>query len=243
MFTAPDRQRVSDRLIARAEADPRIVAAAVVGSLAHGPGDAWSDIDLALGVAEEVPLPVVMAEWTQQLAQEFAALQLLDLRARGAIYRVFLLPSGLQIDLSFWPATDLQQVSPRFRLVFGTHTTGTPRPPDPRDLLGWAVLYALSARTCIRRARYWQAAHCIAALREKTMALACVRLKLPAEFGKGLDDLPPEILRASREALVAAPEPAELERALHAAVVSLVRESQQVGEFGRQVQAHLERLL
>jgi len=48
MFDVEERERVRERLVERAHADNRIVSAALVGSLALGEGDRWSDIDLSL---------------------------------------------------------------------------------------------------------------------------------------------------------------------------------------------------
>jgi hypothetical protein len=46
MFSIDDRNRVRDRMLALAASDPRVVAGAVVGSLALHEGDRWSDLDL-----------------------------------------------------------------------------------------------------------------------------------------------------------------------------------------------------
>jgi predicted nucleotidyltransferase len=50
MLTSEDRERLREALIRTAQADARITVAALVGSLALGHEDRWSDIDLALGV-------------------------------------------------------------------------------------------------------------------------------------------------------------------------------------------------
>jgi len=68
MFEPEYRDRVNERVLAMADADPRIVAGAVVGGLAEGPGDRWSDLDLTFGVADGVPLDDVPEDWTRQLA-------------------------------------------------------------------------------------------------------------------------------------------------------------------------------
>lgn len=53
-----------DELVLAAQADARISAAALVGSLALGREDRWSDIDLALCVDDNAERPAVIAEWT-----------------------------------------------------------------------------------------------------------------------------------------------------------------------------------
>ena len=51
MFSVDDRERVRDRVLEWASSDARVVAGAVVGSLAHGDGDRWSDLDLTFAVS------------------------------------------------------------------------------------------------------------------------------------------------------------------------------------------------
>src|SRR5215472_7348420 len=105
MFTVDDRNRTRDRVLALVATDPRIVAGAVVGSLALREGDRWSDLDLTFAVAESSPVLEVLRDWTRILADEFRAVVLFDLPAGASIYRVFLLPGCLQFDLSFTPAS------------------------------------------------------------------------------------------------------------------------------------------
>ena len=81
----------------------------------------------------------------------------IDLDALGRpsghiIYRVFLLPGGLQVDLSFMPASRFGAGGPRFRLLFGeAHERPWPTPPSIQDLFGWAVAYARDGRACVER--------------------------------------------------------------------------------------------
>lgn len=219
------------------------MAAALVGSLAHGEGDKWSDIDLALGVSETAVLQDVIDDWTEMLASEYGAVHLLDITSRGILYRVFLLPAGLQIDLSFTPAPEVWQGGPRFRLLFGSHRPVTTDPPNPREVLAWGTLYAIHVRACIGRKKYWQAHSSLSALLDKSMTLACVRLNLATGFGRGFDDLPDDVLIQCSEALVDHLDPAELTRAFRAAVVCLLHEAKQIHELGSKVTPHLESLL
>ena len=88
-------------MVALAERDERVVAAAVIGSLALDGGDDWSDLDLTFGLADGVALQDVLADWTRELADGFDAVVLFDLEGPELTYRVFLLPAWLQVDLSF----------------------------------------------------------------------------------------------------------------------------------------------
>ena len=53
MFSPEERERLKDELVSRARDDPRIDAAALIGSSAEDREDRWSDIDLALAVAAD----------------------------------------------------------------------------------------------------------------------------------------------------------------------------------------------
>src|SRR4051794_8622174 len=98
VFSVEDRDHVRDRVLEMAAEDPRVVAGAVVGGLADGGGDRWSDLDLTFAVDEAVPLSDVLGDWTRENAAQFDAAHLFDLPAGSSIYRVFLLPGCLQVD-------------------------------------------------------------------------------------------------------------------------------------------------
>jgi hypothetical protein len=226
MFTADQRDRVRDRVLALAESDGRVVAAAVVGSLADATGDAYSDLDLAFGVADPDELGSVLDAFTGHLTSEDDAIHLFDLPHRTWIYRVFLLPGCLQVDLSFAPAADFGPRGPRFRLLYGSiGREEHPEPPDRRFLAGLAAHHAVRARFCITRGRVWQAIHWLGALREHTLELTCIRHGLEPAQGRGLDQLPLEELAVAERLLVESAEPAELERALRECVEALLREA------------------
>ena len=56
MFSVAERERARARVLELAASDPRVVAGAVVGSLALSEGDRWSDLDLMFAVADDVPV-------------------------------------------------------------------------------------------------------------------------------------------------------------------------------------------
>ena len=228
VFSEQERHRVYEQLIEWAESDDRIEQAAVVGSLAAGAGDRWSDIDLTLGVANEVPVPVVIDEWTQKVEASFDAAQLLDLEVGATLYRVFLLPGCLQVDLSFAAASDFQMAGARFKPLFGAYRTAPPPQPSEHDAFGWALLYAIHARACIERGRWWQAEHAVSQSRNNTMNLECMRRGLPTRFGRGFDDLPPSVLARLEGALVGGLDREELTRALAVSALALQESSSDV---------------
>jgi hypothetical protein len=232
VFSVEDRDAVTDHVLEMARSDRRVVAGAVVGSLAFGGGDRWSDIDLTFAVGDDVTLTEVLDDWTARLIRDLDAVVLFDLPSGETIYRVFFLPGGLQADVSLTPSRAFGPGGPKFRLLFGeTHTARHAAPPSPQELFGWAVAYARDARACIERRRFWEAEHCINAMRENALTLACRRRDLPTRFGRGYDDLPPEVLASFETARVSSLAHQALLDSLVAAVEGLLRESEEVGEI------------
>jgi hypothetical protein len=230
VFSVEDRERVRDRVLALADADERVVAGAVVGSLAEGPGDRWSDLDLTFAVADGVGVTDVLADWTRTLAGELGAVHLFDLGRDASIYRVFLLPGCLQLDLSFTPAAAFGAATPRFRLLFGEAVERPHvQPPDPHELFGYAAHHALRARFCLERGRYWQAAYWVNGVRDYALSLACRTRGLPANEGRGFDDLPSDVRDRFAGAIATSLERDELLRALGRAVDGLLHEAGEVG--------------
>jgi hypothetical protein len=243
VFDMGHRDHVRDRVLEIASSDPWVVAGAVVGSLAHDEGDRWSDLDLLFAVADEVPLSEVLEAWTTTVVREFQAVHLFDLPSGPIIYRVFLLPHGLELDLSFTRASDFRASGSTFRLLFGEADEEPDEPPPPaHELFGYAVHHTLHARVAIERGRYWQAEYWISAVRDRALALACGRLGLDGWYGRDFDRLPADVLVPVNDALVRSLEPDELDRALASAVAALLRESAEVGEMADKVEGQLREL-
>src|SRR5207244_3638645 len=140
VFSVEERDRVRDRLLEMARADRRVVAGATVGSLALDGGDRWSDLDLTFGLAPGSKAADLLAEWTRDLEREFGAVHLFDLPFLSTIYRVFLFPGSLQVDISFTPGAEFGALGPRFKLLFGeTVERAYPPPPAAPHLFGLGV--------------------------------------------------------------------------------------------------------
>ena len=231
MFTIEQRDALRESVLTLAEKDRRVVAGAAVGSLAVGGGDRFSDLDLTFAVADDVLLAEVLDDWSRTLSDEMAAVHLVDLERGPTIYRVFLLPDALQLDLSLTPAARFAAASPRFRLLFGETAEGEPvdgrKPPAGGDLFGWGVVYGLHARACIERGRVWQAEHYIGAVRDHALSLACLRRGLPAVQARGYDDLPADSLASFNGTHVESLEPERLHSALSAAMRALLDEGKE----------------
>jgi hypothetical protein len=237
VFTAEQRDALRDWALHHAKRDERIVAGAIVGSLAVDAGDSYSDLDLTFAVADGSRVLDVLDDWARTLADELDAVRLVDLDRAPTTYRVFLLPGALQFDLSLTPAAEFRPAGPRFRLLFGATATDEPdavgppgrlfigTPAIPEDIFGWGVIYALHARACIERRRAWQAQHYIAAVRDHALSLACLREGATPYQARGYDELAPETLRGYTDTLVASLEPAVLRAALAAAAGALLDEA------------------
>jgi hypothetical protein len=236
VFTGKQRDELCGRVLRLGEEHAGVVAGAVVGSLAGGEADEFSDLDLTFAVADEIPVGDVLGDWTKTLTNELAAVRLVDLVRGPTVYRVFLLPGALQLDLSMSPAAEFRPTGPRFRLVFGEMAPGGPdvdrpagslfidTPAVPLDMYGWGVIYALHARACIERRRLWQAEHYVGAVRDHALSMACLQLGLTVVQARGYDDLPDDVRRRFEPTLVGALEPARLRAALAATVAALMFE-------------------
>lgn len=243
MFDVDDRDRVRDRVLDMASSDSRVVAGAVLGSLAHDEGDQWSDLDLMFAVADDVPVPEVLEAWSRTIVGELGGVHLFDLPSGPIIYRVFLLPGCLELDLSFTPASEFGAGGPKFRLLFGEAVEQPHEPPTPaHELFGYAVHHTLHARVCIERGRHWQAEYWISAVRDYALALACRRRALDGSYGRDFDRLPADVVGPFNDALVKSLDRDELYRALESAVAALLRESAEVGKMAEEVEGQLREL-
>jgi hypothetical protein len=243
VFTVEQRDRAQERILELAQGDSRIVAGAAVGSLATGPGDRWSDLDLTFGVAEGAVLGDVLEDISRTVVDEFDAVILFDLPFESTIYRVFLLPGALQVDLSFTPASDFGARGPRWKLLFGEdiereHT----QPPPATQIFGYAVHEAVRARFCIERGRLWQAVYMIDDVRDHAFALACLRRGLDAAYARGIHELPEEAQASFEETLVRSLERDELLRALRSAVGALRREAGDAQDLAAKLEPQLREI-
>jgi len=225
VFTPAERDALREALLARARDDERIIAAAITGSAAVDEADAWSDIDLYFGVADDADRAAVVDDWTTQLDP----VHHFDIASLQTTYRVFLLPNGIEVDLGFTSASDFAASTPRFRLVFGERTLAeTPAAPDARYELGLGWHHILHARACIARGKPWQAIWLVNGIRDHTATLACLRLGLDPWFARGADELPLDLT----DTLPRSTDADELTRALAAARERYLEE---IGEHDEQL--------
>ena len=236
MFTVEQREALRERVVSLGMQDERVVAGALVGSLAVDRGDRHSDLDLTFAIADDVPVAEVLDDWSRTFAGELDAVALVDLERAPTTYRVFLLPDALQLDLSMTPAPAFRPGGPRFRLLFGTAAAADPSTPIAvgalsiptpavaTDIFGWGTIYALHARACIERGRLLQADHYVAAVRDHALSLACLNAGVIEVQARGYDDLPTETTARFADTHVAAIEQDALRAALAHSIRELMRE-------------------
>lgn len=243
MFTVDYRARVREELIAKAREDPRIESAAAVGGSAEGDGDRWSDLDLTFGVAAAADTREVLEEWTTDVRTAYGAVTLFDLPFMSSLFRVFLLPGSLQVDLSFTPMSEFGALGPRFKLLFGKAVERPiPKPGSAPHEFGMGAHHAVRARYCIDRGRLLQAEYWTSQVRVHALTLACRRLGLDAGVARGFDELPSELRAKAASALVHSLDREELLRALRNATELLLAESN-VHEDADQITSMLRELI
>ena len=225
MFTSEERTRLRTYLLEAAARDRRITGGAITGSASQGREDRWSDIDLAFGVRKPDEMGNVVADWTARMYKDHQALHHVDVLAGPWLYRVFLLPRTLQVDLAFAPEASFRPLAPTFRLVFGKANEAQPRSSSTtEELIGLAWLHALHARTCIARGKLWQAEYMISGTRDYALALACLRHDQPVFHARGIDNVPKEVTSRFEGGLVQRLETGELSRAFTVVIQGLLLE-------------------
>jgi hypothetical protein len=232
MFTVEQRDHVRDYVLQMAKSDPRVTGGALVGSLAGDAQDKWSDIDITFAIADGASIETVLDDWTEVLTRDLGALHYWDLRSGASIYRVFLLPSGLEIDLSVTPEKDFGARGPRFRPLFGIarQPETAPQAAQPptteaaRFTIGLGWHHVLHARSSIERGKPWRAEYWISGIRDETLALMCLRLGVEASEARGIDRLPTSVTDPLIDTLVRSLDKQELRRALAAATSCFISE-------------------
>jgi hypothetical protein len=225
VFTPEERSRVRERVFEVARADPRASGGAVTGSGSIEAEDEWSDVDTSFGIADGADPREVLDSWTAELDRELEFVHYWDLVASPTIYRVYLLPSSLELDIAVTPADEFAQRGPKFRLVFGeSGELQEPGPPRIEETIGMGWLASLVVRTAIARNRPWQALLFVNLLRDQALGLACIRHGEPPEYARGTDKLPREVTEPYEGTIPRSLELEELRRAAAAATTELLRE-------------------
>ena len=237
MFTADEREQIRAELVSAAQQDRHIAGAAHLGSAALGREDSWSDIDLALCLGPDSESERVVADWTSRVYRDHNAVTHYDVRHGGTLYRVFLLRNCLQVDISFWQATEFRAIGPKFKLIFGTANPPSPAPnPSTSDLIGMSWLYALHVRSAIERLELLKAEYMLSGMRNQMLSLVCLRYGVTALQGRGLDHLPDDVKQSVAGCYPLSLRADEVRRAFRATTVALIEE---IGQTDKQLSERL----
>jgi len=224
IFTPEERERLRDQLVAAAQQDPNLCAAAHTGSAASGRLDRWSDIDLALCLQPGASHEQVVAAWTGRLYNDHDAVAHVDVMHGTTLFRVFLLRNTLQVDIAFWRQEDFAAYGANFRLIFGEAPQRDVPPANRLVLIGMAWLYALHVRSSLARGRVLQTEYMLSGMRNQVCELTCLRCGVIAQQGRGLDDLPASEREKAASCVPQSLEPSELKRAFQITMQALLEE-------------------
>jgi predicted nucleotidyltransferase len=198
IFTPSDRDAALARAIELLEADPRVEAAVVTGSLGAGRADRWSDFDLVAVIAADADCGEVAADWEAMAYREWPVAHHYATEFGSTLVRGFLLRNGLLADLAFTPIGDFAAWAP-VRVAFdrtGAATkiaeawqAWTPT-PDWRGESAFAAHDVLHACSAANRGRRWQALYFLQRIRTRTLSLASERHGLDSDDLAHVDQLP-----------------------------------------------------
>ncbi len=102
---ATEQHALLARFVAVLREDERIVAAWVIGSLAHGGGDAYSDLDLLVAVRDE-DFAALVVDWPTFLARLAPTVSARQLGAMDKPTITAITPDWLRFDVTLTSATD-----------------------------------------------------------------------------------------------------------------------------------------
>jgi hypothetical protein len=198
LFSPADRDAALAHLLELLEADTRIDAAVITGSIGGGRADRWSDFDLDSVVAEGESAEVVTADWVSRIYAEWPVAHHYETSFGTSLVRGFLLSNGLVADLGFTPSADFAVWAP-VRVVFdrtgvATRAAEAPEPwsptPDWRGESGFAWHDVVHACAAANRARPWQSLLYLQRVRNRTLSLASERHGHEADEFAYVDRLP-----------------------------------------------------
>jgi hypothetical protein len=228
IFTPSDRDAALARALLLLDADRRVEAAVVTGSLGAGRADRWSDFDVTGVVADVESCEEVAADWVALTYREWPVVHHYETSFGTSLVRGFFLSSGLVIDVGFTPSADFEVWAP-VRVAFDRTGTATkaaaawqPWSPEPawRSEAGFAWHDVVHACNAANRARHWQSVFYLQRIRNRTLSLASERHGHEADEFAYVDDLPTDERAPLLASLVN-----ELDRAVLLAAIQVATEA------------------
>jgi predicted nucleotidyltransferase len=198
IFTPSDRDAALARVLELLEADRRVDAAVVTGSLGAGRADRWSDFDVAAVVADDESCEGVASDWVALMYRGWPVAHHYETSFGTTLVRGFLLVSGLVVDLGFTPSADFE-VWALVRVAFDRTGAATKAAaawqswspePDWRGQAGFAWHDVIHACAAANRKRHWQSLFYLQRIRNRTLTLASERHGHDADEFTRVDELP-----------------------------------------------------
>jgi hypothetical protein len=222
VFTVAERDAVLARAVELLDADERVEAAVLTGSLGRASGDRWSDIDLNAVIAHGFDCQTVAADWEMLAYGEWPVAHHYATEFGSTLVRGFLFRDALLLDMAFAPIDDFSAWAPT-RVLFDRTGRATEvarawsawsPTPDASGEAGFAAHDVMHACVAANRRRRWQSLYFLQRIRTRTLALASERHGFDSDDLPRIDDVPAEELGALEGALVATLEPAALLEAI-----------------------------
>lgn len=198
IFTPHDREVTLTHVLELGEADRRLEAAVLTGSMGSDHADRWSDIDVAFVVADIESTEVVATDWVEQFYRELPVAHHYETAFGTTLVRGFLMNNALEVDLAFTPSAHFTVWAP-VRVIFDRtgHATraaesAEPWSPTPNyaGAAGFAWHDVLHGCLAIVRGKPWQALFYLQRVRNRILSLASERHGFEADEFKHVDDLP-----------------------------------------------------
>jgi hypothetical protein len=232
LFTVADRESVQARAVELLEADARVEAAVLTGSVGSGRADRWSDFDLDAVLASGVDAEGFAQEWDDLAYREWPVVHHYATAFGSTLVRGYLLRNGLLADMAFTPVDDFAAWAP-VHVAFdrtgrvteiARHPTRWSPTPDWSGEAGFAAHDIIHAASAARRGREWQALYFLGRIRNRTLGLAAERHGYDSDDAAHVDELPADEVSGLEATLVSDLEPSSLVFALEAATRAFLAE-------------------
>jgi hypothetical protein len=115
VFTVEQRDALRERVLRLGEDDERVVAGAVVGSLAVDGGDRFSNVDLTFGIADHVQVADYVLTGPESLSQAEQVIEIGDVLGRRIRFEELSPEEFRRETAGSWPHPVVDMRSPRVR--------------------------------------------------------------------------------------------------------------------------------